>query len=146
MSGDEEYLAKPSGACCLKGSVHDGEPRGTYTTLAGVETYIARPSPNNTNGNIVLYFPDVWGFFTNGMLIVDGFADAGYTALALDYFRGDPVWKHRKDRHDTTTDPTFDYEAWKRKHTSYANECVPRWVDAVKAEHGSQATKYACVG
>jgi hypothetical protein len=34
------------------------------------------------------YFPDVWGFFTNGFLVMDGFADAGYLTLGLDYFRG----------------------------------------------------------
>lgn len=88
MADSNGYLAKPSGDCCLKGSIHQGEPRGTYTTIAGVETYIATPSPENTNGHILLYFPDVWGLFTNGLLIVDGFADAGYLVLALDYFRG----------------------------------------------------------
>jgi hypothetical protein len=35
-----------------------------------------------------LYFPDVFGFFPNGLLVMDGFADAGYTVLGLDYFRG----------------------------------------------------------
>lgn len=36
----------------------------------------------------MLYFPDVWGFFNNGFLIMDGFADAGFLTLGLDYFRG----------------------------------------------------------
>lgn len=36
----------------------------------------------------VRYFPDVWGFFKNGFLVMDGFADAGYLTLGLDYFRG----------------------------------------------------------
>lgn len=64
------------------------EPRGTYRSVADVETYIAKPPQEKANGNIVLYFPDVWGFFNNGMLICDAFADAGYLVLALDYFRG----------------------------------------------------------
>ncbi|KAF2477340.1 NAD(P)-binding protein [Lindgomyces ingoldianus] len=59
---------------------------------------------------------------------------------------GYPVWKHRKDRHDRTTEPDFDYEAWKKKHTSFAKEVVPKWVAAVKQEYGKPATKYACVG
>ncbi|KAF9630221.1 hypothetical protein BFW01_g402 [Lasiodiplodia theobromae] len=83
-----EYLAKPSGACCLEGTLHNGEPRGTFTQIADVETYVATPPPGKSNGNIVLYFPDVWGMFPNGLLVMDGFADAGYLTLGLDYFRG----------------------------------------------------------
>lgn len=83
-----EYLAKPSGDCCLKGSIHEGEPQGTYATVANVETYISRPEESKANGHILLYFPDVWGMFPNGLLIMDGFAAAGYLVLGLDYFRG----------------------------------------------------------
>jgi hypothetical protein len=36
----------------------------------------------------VLYFPDVWGFFANAFLIMDGFADAGFLTLGMDYFQG----------------------------------------------------------
>lgn len=82
------YLAKPSGDCCLKGTVHEGEARGSWETIAEVETYIARPSEGQENGNILLYFPDVWGMFPNGLLVMDAFADAGYLVLGLDYFRG----------------------------------------------------------
>jgi hypothetical protein len=85
---DPTYLAKPSGACCIEGSIHKGNPRGSYIQVAGVETYIVKPSPENSNGNILLYYPDVWGMFTNGLLIMDGFADAGYLTIGLDYFRG----------------------------------------------------------
>lgn len=83
-----EYLAKPSGACCLKGTLHEGEARGKWDSIAGVETYIATPSEGKANGNVLLYFPDVWGMFPNGLLIMDAFAEAGYLTLGLDYFRG----------------------------------------------------------
>ncbi|KAL4966417.1 Alpha/Beta hydrolase protein [Aspergillus stella-maris] len=142
-SSTSSWLTKPAGPCCLKGTLHSGTPRGKFKPIAGVETYISRPS--SANGYILLYFPDVWGMFTNGLLVMDGFADAGYTVLGLDYFRGDPVWKHRKNRHDKSN-PNFDYEAWKNKHTAFANEAVPRWVEAVKREFGRAETKYACVG
>lgn len=56
----------------------------------------------------------------------------------------DPVWKHRKDRH--TQNPDFDYEAWKRKHTAFADVAVPKWVAAVKKNYGTSTTKFACVG
>lgn len=82
------YLAKPSGDCCLKGTLHEGEARGSWETIAEVETYIARPPEGEANGNILLYFPDVWGMFPNGFLVMDAFADAGYLVLGLDYFRG----------------------------------------------------------
>lgn len=76
---------------------------------------------------------------------MDGFSDAGYLVLGLDYFRGDPVWKHRKDRNDKSN-PDFDYEAWKRKHMAFADEAVPRWTEAVRQRFGRTETKYACVG
>jgi len=56
----------------------------------------------------------------------------------------DPVWKHRKDRH--IQNPDFDYEAWKRKHTAFADVAVPKWVAAVKKNYGTSTTKFACVG
>ncbi|PVH79863.1 NAD(P)-binding protein [Cadophora sp. DSE1049] len=141
----DPYFAKPSDACCLKGSLHEGMPRGEMVTIAGVETYTASPPREKANGHVLLYFPDVWGLFNNGLLVMDGFADAGFLVLGLDYFRGDPVWKHRKDRNDRSN-PDFDYEAWKRKHTAFADEAVPRWVEEVKEKYGRPKTKYVCVG
>lgn len=55
------------------------------------------------------------------------------------------MWKHRKNRHDKSN-PAFDYEAWKRKHIAFADAAVPKWVEAVKAQYGGAATRYACVG
>ncbi|KAI5928193.1 hypothetical protein F4810DRAFT_698823 [Camillea tinctor] len=141
----DTYLAKPPGACCMEGNVHSGEPRGVSIHIADVETYVSEPPASRANGNIVLYFPDIWGFYSNGFLVMDGFADAGYLVVGLDYFRGDPIWKYRKDRHDTSN-PDFDFEAWKRKHTAFADAKVPEWVSAVKERYGKPDTKYACVG
>jgi hypothetical protein len=83
-----QYLAKPSGECCLKGTIHKGEARGRWETIADVETYISTPPEGKANGHVLLYFPDVWGMFPNGLLVMDAFADAGYLVLGLDYFRG----------------------------------------------------------
>jgi hypothetical protein len=80
------WLAKPPGSCCLQGTLHSGTPRGQFRLVAGVETYITHA--HSPNGHILLYFPDVWGMFTNGLLVMDTFADAGYTVIGLDYFRG----------------------------------------------------------
>jgi hypothetical protein len=86
-SGD--YIANPPGDCCLKATLHKGEPRGTTILIAGVDTYVSRPKdPSKANGNIILFFPDVYGLWPNNFLVMDAFADAGYTVMALDYFRG----------------------------------------------------------
>ena len=87
MSSDK-VLAGPSAACCLRGTIHTGSPSGTISEIAGVQTYVATPSADKAKGNIVLYFPDVFGLFTNGQLIMDGFAEAGYLVFGPDYFRG----------------------------------------------------------
>lgn len=89
MSADKDedhVLAEAPGECCLKGNIHEGESRGKLVTVASIETYLSEPT--RPNGHILLYFPDVWGLFPNGLLIMDGFADAGYLVLGLDYFRG----------------------------------------------------------
>jgi len=85
---NEKWLAKPSGACCLEGHIHDGEPRGSFEDIAGVETYVSKPAQDKANGHILLYFADVWGMFKNGLLVMDSFAEAGYLTIGLDYFRG----------------------------------------------------------
>ncbi|KAF7540338.1 hypothetical protein G7054_g1460 [Neopestalotiopsis clavispora] len=142
----DAYLAQSSGTCCLKGTIHHGESKGRFVTIANMETYISEPVLGKANGHVLLYFPDVWGMAINGLLIMDGFADAGFLVLGPDYFRGDPVTKHRKNRHDTTTEPGFDYEAWKSKHTVFSDQAVPRWIKAVKEEYGKPQAKFACVG
>ena len=88
MNSGDEYLAKPSGECCLRGSLHQGDPCGVFETIYGVETYVSRPPDLVRNGNILLYFPDVWGMFPNGLLVMDSFASVGYLTIGLDYFRG----------------------------------------------------------
>jgi hypothetical protein len=85
---DPPFLAKSSGLCCLEGSIHAGDPRGSFVDIAGIDTYVSRPPAHKANGNILLYYPDVWGMFTNGLLVMDGFADAGYLTIGLDYLRG----------------------------------------------------------
>ena len=92
----------------------------------------------------MLYYPDVFGFFTNGLLVMDEFAAAGYLTIGIDYFQGDPVFLHR----DGPKDPKegFDFEAWKAKYQKFAEDNVPGWIDAVKQKYGKSGTKYGCVG
>ncbi len=70
-------LAGPPGECCRKTVQHDGQPHGTVETVAGVETYVARPA-NGSNAKIILFFGDVYGpMYVNSQLIMDYWADNG---------------------------------------------------------------------
>ncbi len=48
----------------------------------------------------------------------------------------DSVQRHRKNRHDRTTNPNFDYEAWKQKHMAFADQHVPKWIVEVVERYG----------
>ncbi len=80
-------LSLPPGDHCLTGSLHTGTPRGKVETIEEAPTYISSPQPGKGNGNILFYYPDVHGFYNNAMLLMDAFADAGYTVFGVDYFR-----------------------------------------------------------
>lgn len=56
--------------------------------ISGVDIYISKPSEGKANGHVLVYFPDVWGMFTNGFLVMDAFSDVGFLVLGLDYFCG----------------------------------------------------------
>ncbi|KAF4809333.1 Protein AIM2 [Colletotrichum siamense] len=150
-SDDQEYLAKPPGPCCFTGTIHDGNPAGKVEDIIEVPTYVVRPADmgSSPNGHVVLYFPDVWGLSVNAKLLMDGFASAGYTALGMDYFRGDPISKYRTNKSDPLP-PGFDHAAWRTKHWTFATENVPKWTNAVREKFGGQVagteTRYACTG
>lgn len=69
------WLALPSGSCCLKGHMHTGDPRGSFETIADVDTYVVHPPAEKANDHILFYFADVYGMFTNAQLVMDEFAD-----------------------------------------------------------------------
>ncbi|KAK1975555.1 dienelactone hydrolase [Colletotrichum cereale] len=152
-----EYLAQPPGPCCWAGTLHEGSPRGDVEDILGAPTYVVRPSDVKNappaNGHVVLYFPDVWGLSVNARCLLDGFAAAGYTALGMDYFRGDPISLYRAAKDDPLP-PGFDLAAWRAKHSAFAAETVPRWTAAVRARFGAELraatgtdkTRFACVG
>ncbi|RFU74887.1 dienelactone hydrolase [Trichoderma arundinaceum] len=145
MSTDiDPVLAKPADLCCLKGSIHSGEPSGVVEKIEGVDTYIAMPDTKISNGNVLLFFPDAFGFHINNFLAMDAFAACGYLTLGVDYFAGDPVWKHSRT---PLIDPNFDFEAWKVKHMASSNDIGIQWVKNVKAKYGkAEEVKFACVG
>ncbi|EGP85734.1 uncharacterized protein MYCGRDRAFT_74155 [Zymoseptoria tritici IPO323] len=142
----DKVIAKPSEACCLRGKIHTGDPKGNIITIAEVETYVSEPPAEKANGNVLLYFPDVYGIFINGKLIMDAFAAAGYLVLGPDYFRGDPVYKHSTNPTDPSANPDFDFGAWLAKHQAFSDPFVPKWVEEVKQKYGKSGAKFACTG
>ncbi|KAK1496382.1 dienelactone hydrolase [Colletotrichum cuscutae] len=155
-SKNQEYLAQPPAPCCWAGTLHEGNPRGDVEDILEVPTYVVRPSDVKRalppNGHVILYFPDVWGLSVNAKCIMDGFASSGYTALGMDFFRGDPISKYRNAKTDPLPEG-FDMAAWRSKHWNFATENVPKWTAAVKERFGAELkaetgkeTKFACVG
>ncbi|USW57878.1 Putative dienelactone hydrolase, alpha/Beta hydrolase [Septoria linicola] len=142
----DKTIAHPTAACCLTGQIHEGEPKGHIETMLDVEVYVAEPTADKANGNVLLYFPDAFGHYTNSKLLMDGFAEAGYLVLGPDYFRGDPVQKHRKDPSNPNENPDFDLQGWVVEHRAFADPWVPRWIEAVKSRYGKTDTKFVCTG
>ncbi|KAH8744836.1 hypothetical protein F5883DRAFT_439543, partial [Diaporthe sp. PMI_573] len=90
-AADQPYLAKPPDNCYIAGNLHAGKPRGAQKIIEGIDPYIIYLLAGKLNRNIVLYFPNIWGLFKNGLLVIDSFADAKYLIIGLNYFRGNPV-------------------------------------------------------
>ncbi|TXC09235.1 hypothetical protein FocTR4_00004556, partial [Fusarium oxysporum f. sp. cubense] len=131
----DNVLAKPADLCCLKGAFHSGEATGSTIQIDGIDTYVAKPHPNRSNGNVLLFFPDAFGLHINSFLMMDAFAECGYLTLGVDYFLGDPVTKHSLT---PLSDPNFDFESWKNKHLKASEEAAARWVKAVKTQYGTE--------
>ncbi len=87
-SAADPVLAKPVDLCCLRGSIHSGEPKGKVEQIDGVDTYVATPNATTANGNVLLFFPDAFGLHANNFLTMDAFAECGYLTLGVDYFLG----------------------------------------------------------
>ncbi|KAH6906039.1 Alpha/Beta hydrolase protein [Coprinopsis sp. MPI-PUGE-AT-0042] len=132
-------LAGPIDKHCVEGAKYEGTATGKNTTIAGVPTYVAKPSVPGKNKRVILFFPDVYGpFYENNFLLQDHFASKGYHVLGIDYFLGDPLGNH-------SNEPGFNMTAWITKSRTQAREVLPKWIDAVRGEYGS-TSKYSAVG
>lgn len=60
--GRENVIAGQPATCCLVGNLHEGQPKGKTTKVLDVDTYVAEPREDKSNGHIILYFPDVFGY------------------------------------------------------------------------------------
>ncbi|KAI0328444.1 alpha/beta-hydrolase [Cubamyces sp. BRFM 1775] len=129
-------LAGPPGDCCTQTVQHVGEPRGAIEKIAGVNTYITGPRQGD---KIILFFADIFGpLYVNAQLVMDYWADNGWLVLGLDYFDGDSYAYHIDKE-------GFDVRAWVAPKRVRAAELLPPWIEAVRAQYGSDK-KYVCVG
>jgi len=64
------------GVCpaCVTGFIHEGTPKGTVETVAGLPTYVAKPA--DPKSGVIVIIPDVFGWdFPNNRLLADEYAD-----------------------------------------------------------------------
>ncbi|CAO1629786.1 unnamed protein product [Parajaminaea phylloscopi] len=76
-------------SCCLKvGSISSSKPKGTYTELSGLKTYV---TGNTSSKSAILFIADVMGInLPNNRVLADKYAEATGAAVYLpDYFNGE---------------------------------------------------------
>lgn len=74
---------------CFSGSVHEGTPKGTITTIHGLETYVAEPADGVTPKGLVVFIPDAFGIgFKNNKLLCDKYAANGFLVYLPDFMKG----------------------------------------------------------
>ncbi|KKK19291.1 hypothetical protein AOCH_000600 [Aspergillus ochraceoroseus] len=77
---------------CFSGHIHEGTPKGSVTTLHGLNVYVAEPSgdPAHEIKGIVVIIPDAFGWdFVNNRLLADNYAEKGkYKVYLPDFMNG----------------------------------------------------------
>ncbi|KAI0795811.1 alpha/beta-hydrolase [Abortiporus biennis] len=130
---------------CFIGVRHEGNPSGTFTTINGVNVYIATPSGEFNKEKVLLYFPDVFGLeLPNHQLQADDFALNGIRTVVVDYFGGDPLPADAMD-----PGSTYDFFTWLKRHLppSTKHDIVQKVIDGLKAEGVKRfATTGYCFG
>ena len=86
----DPVLANPTSTCCITdgSSYHFDSFQSNLQQLGGIDTYISPPDPSNSNGHILLFFPDAFGLCAKNYLLMDAFAALGNLVLGVDYFMG----------------------------------------------------------
>lgn len=76
---------------CIKGTIHEGQPTGTFSTIHNLKTYIA--GDTNTARALIILYTDVFGHaLPNNLLLADAIAKKGnFLVYVPDFFQGDPV-------------------------------------------------------
>jgi len=74
---------------CVSGTLHDGTPTGTVTTLHGLPTYVAEP-PSGSPKGIIVIIPDAFGWeLSNTRVLADRYAKRGsFRVYVPDFMNG----------------------------------------------------------
>ena len=75
---------------CFRGGIAVGEPKGTITTIHGIETYVAGTPESTTSASTIIYFTDAFGLpLVNNKLLADSYALAtGFRVLVPNIIPG----------------------------------------------------------
>lgn len=75
---------------CVTGTVHDGTPTGTETTIHGIRTYVTRPDEGQPEKGLIVFITDIFGWkMPNNRLLADRYAKkGGYVVYIPDFLRG----------------------------------------------------------
>ena len=83
------------GVCpdCITGAIHDGNPKGTVSTIAKLPTYIAKPTTKSGKPGVIVIISDAFGWeFVNNRLLADEYAErSGRTVYLPDFMFGKPT-------------------------------------------------------
>ena len=126
--------------------------------IAGLATYIARPTHPHTDGQggsprkVILFFADVFGpLYINSKLAMDYWADngegsdrqprhgdcgdrlmhlarAGFLVLGPDYFEGDSCAHHQSE-------PGWVVDEWVVPFRTSAAQVTPPWIETVRKQY-----------
>lgn len=81
-------MASAPGTCCVQTNFHKGTPKGSHSTVYGLDTYITGP----TSDKVVVLFSDVYGNrYNNTLLIADQIAANGFRVFAPDILKGELI-------------------------------------------------------
>lgn len=148
---------------CFRGGIAVGEPKGTITTIHGVETYVAGTPETTTSSSTIIYFTDAFGLpLVNNKLLADSYALAtGFRVLVPAIIPGGPMSLDFMNLTDEVVKPVgsfdiraqltrvyhiwrilliglpFMWRAWPSSRTSF-NPCL-EYTRKVKAELPSDA-------
>ncbi len=131
-----------SDSCCAptRGHIHSGTPKGSITTMVGIETYVTKT--NNFTGKALILLTDYFGLpLVNSQLLADTFAEQGGLNVYMpDQFHGEPA-----PLSILTGDTSFKLMEWLPQHPkqpTYDNTVA--LINELKQNHG--VTKIACIG
>ncbi|THH18711.1 hypothetical protein EW146_g2328 [Bondarzewia mesenterica] len=124
---------------CISGVRLEGTPEGTFETINGIKTYVAKPTVDYPKDKALLFLPDVFGFeLENNRLLVDDFAKNGFQVYFPDLFDGDAVPA------DAFNNGDFDLNGWFRKNGP--EKLGPRIDAVIKGLKEQGVTRFGATG